>query len=521
MGFDPTELEYARARLTHPARRLELELSWFPGVSPVRAKELANQIGTGSSSLQLSNGLSGLAQFNAYSYWLTSQTPNQRTWKHCLEVLVKLEAEFDREEMLSLINADRCAAGFPKIQDSRLLEQPLADQLAKSAEQVADALVGLEGCEYVLAEVVDEATEGGECQCGDFLYQVVDRYQLLMQSKLDKHRKSIEAIAISLRPAKGHPRPQSVIERVELLVLVIKKWDAVAQPVQLAMRSKGLPEEHSTEVGTLARSVAVSLANDYGFHKEAQQIIACLHNTFQEVRRVSERTEEDLDLLAVLIDNKQQEEVEAEQRRQEMTLHLVIGSDLLEITPQSISYQGRSLKTEQIGGVKWGIYKQYLNGIRVDRRFTVWVGGAHGEITIECVRFLESEEKVLERFITVIDKVWRTVGLRLLFQMANAVMAGAHIDFGDARLTKDGIWLPKRGWLSSGPYFGRWEELTKSTSDGCLSISSTREEAASASLSLRDVDNAVVLDRLLDFLWKEGNYAKLRDCVLFRQTEAN
>ena len=76
--------------------------------------------------------------------------------------------------------------------------------------------------------------------------------------------------------------------------------------------------------------------------------------------------------------------------------------------------------------------------------------------------------------------------------------------------------LNKRVWLRSEQVLAPWEELAKVTNDGKLVVSSTKDRKASVSLSLRDVDNAVVLDSLLDILWKDGNYAKLRSGTLFR-----
>jgi len=90
------------------------------------------------------------------------------------------------------------------------------------------------------------------------------------------------------------------------------------------------------------------------------------------------------------------------------------------------------------------------------------------------------------------------------------------VSFGGATVIKTGIWLPKRKWFSSEPYFAQWEELSKSSQGGALWIGSTKESKASVSLALRDVDNAVILERLLEILWKDGNYAKLRSGALFQ-----
>jgi hypothetical protein len=122
---------------------------------------------------------------------------------------------------------------------------------------------------------------------------------------------------------------------------------------------------------------------------------------------------------------------------------------------------------------------------------------------IECARLFEPEGKVLERYSTVIDKLWRAAGVRILLETAGRLMSGETVQIGEANISKKGMWLGKRSWFKSEPYFAGWEELTKVTDSGQLRIGSTREPKASVALSLRDADNAVVLERLLGVLWKD------------------
>jgi hypothetical protein len=197
-----------------------------------------------------------------------------------------------------------------------------------------------------------------------------------------------------------------------------------------------------------------------------------------------------------------------------LTGSLRIGNDEFVFSPSALSYKGQTIRPDDVVALRWGVFKQYLNGIRVDRRFTVFISDRNRTIEIECARFLKKEEDVLELFFEVIDKVWKTAGVRLLVQMIRAIMAGADIEYGSAKVNKNGIWFQKQGWFSSTPFFSQWEDLRKVTADGCLKLSSDADSQATAQLSLREVPNAVVLDRLLEILWKDGNHEKLRTGTL-------
>lgn len=244
----------------------------------------------------------------------------------------------------------------------------------------------------------------------------------------------------------------------------------------------------------------------------------CVRDVFEEVPEVAEITEEDADALGEIITAKEQRRKRDDEFRRAVEFDAMIGRDRLQINHKFISYKGRRLELEEVTRLRWGIFKRYTNGVRTNREFTIWVGPTdHGRaIVIECVRFMESEDTVLQRFATIIDKLWKAVGFRVLLELASKLMAGESVSFGEAVVNNAGIWLPKRKWFSSERYFAPWEELRQGTKGGELWIGSTKEPKASVSLGLRDIDNAVILERLLEILWKDGNYAKLRSGTLFQ-----
>jgi hypothetical protein len=405
--------------------------------------------------------------------------------------------------------------------DQDALQRAMADHLDSAARSLANQLVThSERHAQVLGLIVERETEEGGDLASAFVERFVDYYQLQVQPQLEAKRRGIEVACEQLlltadSSANSKIALETAIAQTEKLVSVLGE---LARPIQLIMKSRGLKDLHSIDVSRKVRSAAIHLANDFGRHREAQRITVGLSEAFRDVPEIAEVTAEDVSALDEIMTEKAESQKRQEERRKAVELDLPIGNDQLRIAIDFIQYRDIRMKTDDICSLRWGIYKHYLNGVRVQRHFTIWIEASTCPVTmeIECVRLFEPESKVLERYGTIIDKLWKAAGVRILIDIATRLMSGETVQIGHASITKSGIWLDKRSWFKSEPYFGAWEELTKVTASGQLKVGSTREPKASVAMSLRDVDNAVVLERLLDILWKEGNYARLEAGTLFR-----
>ena len=261
-------------------------------------------------------------------------------------------------------------------------------------------------------------------------------------------------------------------------------------------------EEVSKGLIRLVRGLAVDLANDRQQFAIAKTLTEYLKQHFGHIDEAAENIEEDLATLERLIGQ------EAERLRAQR-LDVSIGQDRLVMGPDEVWYRGQRVRTVAVDRVRWGIYKHYINGIRVNRSFAIWLGTPHSSIEIECVRAFERETVVRERYGQILDHVWTLVGARLVREMLAGLAKGETRAFPGLTVRRDGVGLMKRRWFRSEPYFAVWEELRYSSVGGNLVISSGKESSATCSLSYRDVDNVHILEALLDYLWKDGNHARL------------
>ena len=77
-----------------------------------------------------------------------------------------------------------------------------------------------------------------------------------------------------------------------------------------------------------------------------------------------------------------------------------VNGSVLIATEKEISFNDQTLATASITGIRFGIYKHYVNGIRTSQSYCIWVGGENKVIQIECVNigsFKVSRDQSLRR----------------------------------------------------------------------------------------------------------------------------
>jgi hypothetical protein len=242
---------------------------------------------------------------------------------------------------------------------------------------------------------------------------------------------------------------------------------------------------------------------------------------FSELPQIEATIEEDITALHDILENKEKvlSEVRAKKEKweQEIALDIMIGKDKFTIDAENITYitsgWENSVKITEVDRVRWGIFKQYTNAVRTGRYFTIWIGSPKSTIEIECVRFLESESTVMNRYELILEKLWNAVCVRLFGETISRLSSGEKLRYGEVVVDKEGVLLPKYKFLglSSEPMHYPWEELSISPGAGYFKISAAKEKNSYAQLSYRDVNNVHILEKIIRFLWKDGNYAKLRN----------
>lgn len=209
-----------------------------------------------------------------------------------------------------------------------------------------------------------------------------------------------------------------------------------------------------------------------------------------------------------------------------------INGSMLVVTEKDISYKATSLKTEGVTGIRYGIYKHYVNGIRTSQSYSIWLCDNNQDLQIECATgFLTSSAKIEQRYQDALKALWPAVVVPLVSRFLAALDGGQGFTIGEVTFNKSGLhragemgivakgaaslWGSVAGGKSIQERERDYKQLSWVDYGGHNSasgkISLFRGKKAWATFSLRDTWNAVCLDPLFSFLYDEGRLWKFVD----------
>lgn len=202
-----------------------------------------------------------------------------------------------------------------------------------------------------------------------------------------------------------------------------------------------------------------------------------------------------------------------------------INGSALVVTEQEISFGGQQFLTRSVTGIRFGIYKHYLNGIRTSQSYGVWLCDESRVMQIECASgFLVSSSKIEQRYKDTISALWPAVVVPIVSQCIEALADGRSFTVGNLTFDKDGLHRQgEMGAIAKG-VAGLWNAvgggkpvqqrerdyrlLPWSEYGGHNNASGNihlfREKKSWATFSLRDTWNAVCLDPLFSYLYEDG-----------------
>lgn len=296
LKLDPMVCQKAYSELTNPRKRLSAELAWFPGLSPGKVVKCLGALHYDPMFTRKEAGLPLLARFNLMTYALEMVKDHSSTGDIAtfLCEATKLAEDIELDSVLRDINEDRGVAKFPPLQSADQVEAALGEHKENCREIMKRALNKLPSSilVHVLTEAIDTATDSGETPAPKLLDDLVDSYAAEVQTTLDTGavhiRKLIEAVKASV--GSGAAVVDSKIVRLEVAT---KKWDAIAQPIQLSAKARGTDHELSRGLAGEIRNLAIDLFNNHDLLTQAQRITRLLQEVFAELPEVVERVDND------------------------------------------------------------------------------------------------------------------------------------------------------------------------------------------------------------------------------------
>jgi len=487
----------ARSDLTNPRKRLEFEVAWFPGVGPKRAAEVLSLLESAPSDLLTTSGLTPMSRVNALAAGLKrlpQSTPQDiATW---ILAIAHAFDEVDPAELCAHVNEDREVSRFPAVTDLRQVEQEIQSRGRHCGRVFKLALDSLDTTDLVEAVTlaIESATDCGEAQGPALIHDLAEAYEVEAQGFLEKETRSIQELVKRIQDAADSraddPNLASMIAR---LVRMVKNWDLVAQPVQVSKMSQGMRHTASHELAILLRELAVHLHNAHGRLDLAQELTTMIQDVFAEVVEVAERAAEDADTLADFARSRGAV-------RAEITYEVEIGGlfkNKFRISPEGIEWKNRHWDLNSITRIRWGGVRHSVNGIPTGTTYHIVFGTESNGESID----LHSEQV----FSAILDRMWKTVGVRLLDRFLRKLRGGEPDSFGPLVVSDTGVvFSRKRLFAKEEVVFCPWANLVISTGPGYFHISHKNERGLSADLSYLDVDNVHILEVALRSFFKSG-----------------
>ncbi|MDE0042625.1 MAG: hypothetical protein OXT74_11365 [Candidatus Poribacteria bacterium] len=309
---DPVQCGEAAATLTHPRRRILAEISWLPVRNSEQAENI-NELLTSSEgtlgpldrlrqvqTLLGTDELMPIAKCNVLAAGLLRlpRHSSDEVEQWILELAWAFE-DINAEQVGEEINADRRESGFQVVELPRIEAEihTLQKYYLRVMTPVLKNLSERERAAAILG--VAESVTDDENQLPQLIDHLVGWYELDAQQSLMRHERMIKELNRQLlQLAADENHRDSVLDSlVNQLTDAITNWHAVAHPIQISKKIKGLRHEDSERVERHVRELAVHLLQIFGNLGICQQLIMALQAAFADVVEISEYLAKDMNQL--------------------------------------------------------------------------------------------------------------------------------------------------------------------------------------------------------------------------------
>lgn len=498
--------------IINPVTRLEAEISWFPGADPAAVQAFLEEIKKGgapefaAAESFLQESKLACARVTVLAALLCCHTA--ATAPVCVRYLREMAdcyENIDLESLLSSINTDRRAAGIAVVEDTDRVKAAVgsyAEYLASVGKLALDRLP-TDDLMAAVTELVEVTTKKGKDIAPSLIYKLVDIYEIETQAFFYTATPALEQLIATVKERADKKEPvQTISLLVDKLLQMTRQWDAVAQPIQMAMESKGLEHEASLDLASELRNLSVDLCNDHGYVELAQRIIAAISHIFAELFTAAAAFQKDMEVLRSFApSDSQAEATEASTPDYTATLEPAAKKQI-QMTQDYIRAGSETVYLKNIGHLAWGRIRRQEDTLYIIRVKTY--SGEFHEFSLGNRPDIFSE---------LTKRLWELVGVRLGLELIQALQAGKEKSFGQVLVRDDGLVFQNQATKGSGKGLYAWHELKLLSGQDGFSLTSVRQPSVRVYLDFLIVQDALLLETLLSMVFKQGLH-RISDVLL-------
>lgn len=491
----------ARSDLTTPRNRLAVEMAWLPGVSPKRATSLVDALHTHDLLDYSVTSIPALANANllAAAFELLDPDMEVELWRDWIVDFAHIVDMIEPENILREINEDRSVSGFPEVKAEQI-EVELLERQRYYTDTIKTALnrFSTDKLVNVVTRVVEITTDTGEEHGVPLIHDLVERYETDANSYLQPEAENIKKLAEAILHVA--PKGESSIKPlVDKLIQVVRKWDSVAQPIQLSVKARGIDHALSHEVANVIRDMGIDLFKKHDMLDTANRLTGILQELFAELPEVVEQLDQDLVNIDELYSKRKEDQKLGAEWAKEITYQAEIGlvfKDTLRISPNGVEWKGKRFPLESITWVRWGAVSSSVNGISTGTDYTIAVGDNRSSAVIET--------RKRDIFNTFTDKLWRTVCVRLLTETLGTLKSGQSVTIGGAVIDDNGVQLTKHKFFGRNESeYRKWGQVTYGSAGGGLMITAQDDKKVYVLLPYLSTPNAHILEAMIRLSFKK------------------
>ncbi len=307
---DGNECEEAQAKLLNPEKRLSTELDWFYEISIEKMADIHNCI---SESKEIAfDDLKEISRLNAvlHNFSLSNYDDYFELGYAILEI-DELYNNVNITDFLTTINTSRQQSGLREV-----LEEELEREFNKKRDQIrqliSDKTINLNEEDYIdfITMIAEKCIADEDYNDGIVISDIVDQYEIKTQDLIEE---AADEIYSHINRIKEGSNDETIEDNVNELIKIVKKWDRLAQPLQLKSMASGVAHEGSEDVGRELRELSIWFHNEKGLSDLSLRFIDAMKPIFAEIGDLFDVFESDRATLANIIkENKESEEAIAE-----------------------------------------------------------------------------------------------------------------------------------------------------------------------------------------------------------------
>lgn len=505
LELDEIQCHKALNTLIKPQDRIYAELDWFIGVSPREVKRIMDYVKNNNygllDELNLDDTSSALSFINVLSEFLEQNSDIEYNLEDIVDWAASAFENIDYDEIERLINEEREISKFPMLVDLDLEEMPkiIENKKHRLVNQIFKKLSSLDNEIECITNIVEYHTDNGNEQAPNFVENIIEQYKLKYNDFLKEEIENIKE-QIDIIKDDAPSGEENILYKISKLLKKVRKWDEVAQPIQLIAQSCGIDDPVSAELARELRNLAVDLYNKHGYLDSSTKISNELAQIFAELPEMAERIDEDISALDDISYKRKRSEEEQKAFTRSLDCNVEIGLIFKEnfiIRDGIISWKGQKYNLENITKMTWGGISHSVNGIPTGTDYKIKFNGKDGACLVET--------KMNSKYSTILDSLWRGAGARILANMIEALGNGDRFTFDNLVVYDSGIEITKRGFFSDKTQKFGWNDVTIASKNGAFLIYGRYDSSFYAELSYIDTYNVHILEMIIRTMFKNPN----------------